>query len=411
MEGNMISYQEALNAIIATAKPTTVETVPLTSALNRIAVADVISPINLPPFNNSAMDGFAIRSAASKNASPENPLKLNVTTSLPAGSDLSDVQLGETCAIMTGAPVPDCYDAVIQIENVSIHEENGNRQIEITQAVEKHDHMRFAGEDARQGQTVIFAGQMIRPQDIMLLAACGISEIAVYSKVSIAIATSGEEISDNYTTPLRFGQIYNANAPLLQNLAVAPLFDTHYAGIIGDNQDALLKFIQDNPQQILITTGAVSMGDWDFIPQTLKQLGAKIIFHKTAIRPGKPILFAILPDGRYFFGLPGNPVSSFVGWRFFVTPLIRALFGLAPEKPQIAIAGNKFHKKHKLRQFLKANLSIDDGIAKLMISDGQESFKISPLTTSNVWAISLEEQQINNGDKVQFVPLLPDWHN
>lgn len=409
MEVNMISYQQAVQLIRDTAKPIPSENVALERALNRISASEVRSSINLPPFNNSAMDGFAVKSNTTLNASENNPVILQVSDVLPAGSNLDNLVAGEACAIMTGAPVPDCYDAVVQIENVVITTTDTGRQIRLTSPVEQFENMRFAGEDVELNQPILTKGQKIRPQDIMLLAACGISSLQVYSNITIAIATSGEEISDNYDQPLEFGQIYNANAPLLQNLANNIPCEAHYAGIIGDNQHALLDFINQNPQQILITTGAVSMGDWDFIPQTLKQLGAEIVFHKTAIRPGKPILFAILPDGRYFFGLPGNPVSSFVGWRFFVVPLLRALLGLGAEKTSTAIARNQFHKKHKLRQFLKANLLIDDGVAAITINNGQESFKISPLTTSNVWAISLEEQQINSGDKVQFIPLLPDW--
>ena len=162
--------------------------------------------------------------------------------------------------------------------------------------------------------------------------------------------------------------------------------------------------------QILLTTGAVSKGKWDFIPQTLRGIGAEIIFHSVAIRPGKPILFAKLADGRYFFGLPGNPVSSFVGWRFFVIPLIRSLFNLSREKTIQAQVSGQFSKKHKLRQFLKAKLEIVAAQAEVTISPDQESFKIKPLASSNCWAIAEEDvNKLNIGDLIPVVPLYHDF--
>ncbi len=404
----MISYLAAIELIRSHAKLHTHESVMLQDACGRISAADIYSHMNLPSFNNSAMDGFALKAADTVTASAICPVKLRVGATLAAGSDLQNVELADCIAIMTGAAVPDDYDAIIPIEQVQVVHEGEQKYILVSDGVESSANLRFAGEDVQQNSLIVHANQQLRPQDIMLLAACGVASVTVYSQIAIALATSGEEISDKYSQALNFGQIYNANAPLLQNLATSPVFDLNYHGIIGDSGKELIDLIYNSSAQIIITTGAVSMGEWDFIPETLREIGAEIIFHKTAIRPGKPILFAKFTDGRYFFGLPGNPVSSFVGWRFFVIQLIRAMVGKHAEKISTAIAQNEFHKKHRLRQFLKANLSIDDGLAQLTISREQASFKIAPLTTSNVWAIAGEEQQIKIGDKVQFVPLIAD---
>lgn len=407
----MISYLEALELIRTHAQLYHCEQVSLQDACGRISAEDIYSTIDLPSFNNSAMDGFALKAIDTLSATKVNPVKLRVGTTLAAGSDLQNLELADCTAIMTGAAVPDAYNAIIPIEQVQVIHEGEHKYILVSDAVKLSANLRFAGEDVTQGSLIVRASQQLRPQDIMLLAACGVASVMVYSQITIALATSGEEISDEYNQTLNFGQIYNANAPLLQNLATSPVFDLKYHGIIGDKRSELIELINTSQAQIIITTGAVSMGEWDFIPETLREIGAEIIFHKTAIRPGKPILFAKLTDGRYFFGLPGNPVSSFVGWRFFVIPLIRAILGKASEKSATALASTNFNKKHRLRQFLKANLSIDDGVAQLTISRDQESFKIAPLTSSNVWVIATEEQQINVGDKVQFVPLIADLFN
>ncbi len=404
----MISYHEALELIYANAKEHTTEYITLSEACGRVCAESVISKINLPPFNNSAMDGFAVRFSDTLEANVNSLIKLQVGSVLPAGSNLQDLKLADCVAIMTGAPVPECYDAVIPVENVTVVHENNERYILISEPIKQYANLRFAGEDVPEDGLILSASQKIRPQDIMLLAACGVASICVYSQIKILLAPSGEELSEQYDKPLNFGEIYNSNAPLLQNLANTPAFLLKYHGIIRDNKEELITLISQADAQIIITTGAVSMGEWDFIPAALKELGAEIIFHKTAIRPGKPILFAKLPNGSYFFGLPGNPVASFVGWRFFVLPLIRKTLCQDSEKSCIAIVQNQFHKKHKLRQFLKANLVIDNGVAKVTISSEQESFKIAALTKSNTWVISHEEQQINAGDMVEFVPLIPE---
>ena len=407
----MISYTQALELIRKHAHIINTEMIELKSALGRIASTDIFSPLDLPTFNNSAMDGFAVKSKDCQLATPENPVLLAVGMTLQARANIQIELEAECSAIMTGAPVPDIYDAVIPIEFVELTEIAKKKYISINSPVKAGANLRLIGQDVSKNQLIVKAGTQLRAQDIMLLAACGISQIKVYTKISLAIATTGEEISDNYQQALEFGEIYNANAPLLESLANMPALEARYAGILGDDPKFLKEFIKNSKEQILITTGAVSMGEWDFIPQTLKMLGAEIIFHKVAIRPGKPILFAILNDGRYFFGLPGNPVSSFVGWRFFVFPLLRYLMHLSEEIGIKAKVENNFIKKHSLRQFLRANLEINQAQVQIIISADQESFKIHTLTCNNVWAIAEESQhQINQGELITILPAIPDFN-
>jgi molybdopterin molybdotransferase len=244
----------------------------------------------------------------------------------------------------------------------------------------------------------------------MLLCALGISQLAVFEKIQLVVATSGEEVSDDYTKALRHGEIYNSNAPLLLNMSNAPCFASRYYGILRDNRQTLIDFIAQSPEQILITTGAVSKGKWDFIPETLRELGAEIIFHSVAIRPGKPILFARLKDGRYFFGLPGNPVSAMVGWRFFVIPFLRKMLAKDREAMLELKLSATFKKKHSLRQFLKASLHISGGVAEVEISSEQESFKIKALSENALWAIVGEEQHsLASGELILALPRYADF--
>lgn len=405
----MISYAKALDLLESAATELGVESISSLNALERICAQDIFSPIALPSFDNSAMDGFAVCYNDTLSASEASPLELRVTEIIQAKASALKFAVAEAgccCEIMTGAPIPTGYDAIIPIELVKLIERDGQNYIQIKHAVKMHDNVRFSGEDVGLGALLFKRGQQIQANDVMLLASVGIVKLNVFKALSLAIATTGEEISDNYAQELQHGEIYNSNAPLLMNLAAQRCFAPRYAGILRDHKTTLQEFIQTSSEQILITTGAVSKGKWDFIPDTLRELGAEIIFHAVAIRPGKPVLFARLKDGRFFFGLPGNPVSSMVGWRFFVIPLLCKM--LAKER-EIGIKlrlEHPFKKKHSLRQFLKARLSIQDGLATAQISHAQESFKIHSLTTNDLWAIALEDDlELCTGDLINVVPM------
>ena len=406
----MISYLEALLLLEQNAELLPTEVINTQQSLERIISSDLYSPINLPSFDNSAMDGFALKYAETLDAAPDNPLLFLVNDVIAAGVQLPTVAASAGCSeIMTGAAIPLGYDAVIPLELVEEINLQGNRYIQLTREVSQFANIRFSGEDVKSGTLVLRAGLQIKPCEIMLLSALGIATIKVFKPLGIAIASSGNEISDNYDQALDPGEIYNSNSPLLVNLANIKCFAPRYAGILHDNSEALTSFIQQNTEQVLITTGAVSKGKWDFIPETLCQLGAEIIFHGVAIRPGKPILFARLQDGRFFLGLPGNPLSSMVGWRFFAIPLFYAMWAKQREIPLRLKLKNNFKKSHKLRQFLKAEMCIEEAVAYARIANGQESFKIKSLSAANLWVVVAEDDtQFESGDFINVVPLYPN---
>ena len=406
----MISYQEALDIIINNAKLLATECMSLDKSLGRICADSVTSSMMVPSFTNSAMDGFAVCAHATLLATSTNPVLLKINDIIAAG-DNKEVSDADAVEIMTGARVPDQFDSVIPIEDVEVNRDTNS--ILITRPVKLHTNIRFPGEDFQSKDLIAASGTMINPQHIMAFAATGISTLEVRNSPVVTVISTGQEIVDNQGATLLDSQIYNSNSPYLLAELASIGVNCSYGGIVGDTNDSFIAVLKASAaSDIIITTGAVSKGRWDFIPDSLKEFGAKILFHKINIRPGKPILFAILPNGTYFFGLPGNPASAAVGLRFLVMPLIRAILGLAPEKPMQAQLLKAFTKKGPFRHFLKANIQQNkQGMMQLDILDGQESFKISPLLQANVWAVASEEKnEYTQGEMMDVFPMsLTNW--
>lgn len=398
----MISYNEALEIISQNSCERKIERMRSIEALGFVCAEDIYSQINVPSFNNSAMDGFAVKFKDLENASLNNQIKLPIIKIVAAGDNSQVGTISGAVQIMTGAIVPSGYDAVIPIEEVKI---NG-AEVAFKRPARKNENIRFIGEDVSKDQKILTLNKVVSAEDIMLLHAVGIAEIEVYKKPKLYIFSTGNEITDDYKLPLETGQIYNSNSPYLIARATEEGLQAHYGGIIKDNENNFEQAIANiETGSIIITTGAVSKGKWDFIPETLKKLGAKIHFHRVNIRPGKPVLFASLLNGSYFFGLPGNPISSAIGFRFFVLPLIKNLQGLNSEQPIVAELKNNFVKKGNFKQFLKSNLEFADGKLFVTILDGQESFKISPMTEGNAW-VTLDENIVGakSGSKLSVCP-------
>lgn len=387
----MISYEEALAIILGHAKPHAATKKPLLEALGKIAAQDVVSSIQVPSFRNSAMDGFAVRAAQLAGASPSNPITLPVAAAIAAGELVAAFDVTKAVQIMTGAAVPEPYDAVVPVELVTMQE----GRVTFTAPARRGDHIRHAGEDVAVGQTLLHKGERMTPETIMLLAAAGIDRVDVAEPPKLHILSTGNEITDDYAVPLTGAQIYNSNAPYLMAGAKAQGLEVAYEGIVRDDPARFERKISAlNDPAIIISTGAVSKGAWDFIPETLKNMGATIHFHRVNIRPGKPVLFATLSNGGYYFGLPGNPISSAIGFTFFVMPLVRALQNLPSAQLLIATLENNVTKKGDFRQFLKSDVWLDEaGILRARIADGQESFKISPMAANNAWVVLEEDQR------------------
>ncbi|HET6613478.1 MAG TPA: gephyrin-like molybdotransferase Glp, partial [Kofleriaceae bacterium] len=315
----MKSVDEATRAIRAAVKPLGAERVKLAAARGRIIAAPVFAGRALPPWDNSAMDGFAVRAN-------EVPGTLPIAATIAAGTSPTAGLAPGTCArIMTGAPVPDGADAVIMREDAEVVD--GGGRVAFAQPVNPGQHIRRAGGDIAPGDRALCAGTEMDAPAIGLLAALGHDRVDVARKPAVAIISTGDELIE-VGQDLGPGQIYSSN-----NHALAAQIDEAGGipidlGIAPDNLEAIsASFERARSADIIVTSGGVSVGDFDFVRDALAAIGAQVAFWKVAIKPGKPLVFGTAPPATLIFGLPGNPVSSMVTFELFVRPVIRAMLG------------------------------------------------------------------------------------
>lgn len=392
----MISYEEALKIIAATTSPLAPVSLPSGNALDHILAETVVSPVNLPSFANTAMDGFAL---ATKGHELPAGTEWEVLGEQAAGDGKAQADEG-AWEIMTGARIPDGFDAVIPIEQVQVIQTGDDgrpARIRSHANILPGQHVRHVGEDIALGEITMEAGERLEAQHVMLLAGLGIREVSVTRPPRVALICTGRELIDDVSQPLVEGQIRNSNGPfLLARIAAAGAVVVHYE-TVSDEPDvfiASLKKALSLAPDIVISTGAVSMGRYDFIPDALLRESAEILFHKVAIRPGKPLLFARLAGGQLYFGLPGNPVSSAVGLRFFVEAAIRIHLGLLPERSIKVPIQSAMKKKAGFRFHQKAKLDVNThGQLQVSVLSGQESFRIRPLLQANAWVVLPESAE------------------
>lgn len=429
----MIAFAAAQSLLQQAAVLLPSETVSLNDALGRISAEPVRSRETIPPFANSAMDGFAV-CAADLEAAATSAVSLPVRGLTAAGEAPAtpDVVRGSAWRIMTGAPLPaggdnGNYDSIVPIEQVELLDD-GSR-IRVAESVLRGQHVRVAGEDFARDDEVLAAGVRITPFHIAALATTGIGTLAVRRRPQVAHFATGNELVADASQSLQPGQIRNSNSPFLSAVLAQHGANVRYGGQLRDEAALVAAHLraliagkpgeQVNGQtvpDVILTTGAVSAGDFDFVPQVIHELGGEVIFHKVSIKPGKPILFAKLPNGSHFFGLPGNPVSTAIGFRFFVLPLLRALQGMPEPAPAwAALSGDLRKPKADWRHFLKAQLFVDgDGLLRVRAHSGQESHKIKPLLSSDVWLVLDEGRtEFHEGVRVPIAGLFDEalpWH-
>lgn len=383
MTQDTFAYDDALRVVLETCRALPSEEVAVATGLGRILATPIHSLADLPPFDNSAMDGFALRGEDLVPAGTE----LAVEGEQAAGDGISQAGSG-AWEIMTGARLPDGLDRVIPVEQT---ERLTKTRIRLQADVVRGQNVRAAGSDIRQGEIVLAAGTLLQPQQLMLLAALGIATATVVSRPRVAVICTGRELVDRPAQALAPGQIRNSNGPFLAARLPLAGAEVVHVETVGDDADAFEAAMQRALKagaKVIVTSGAVSMGRYDFVPQALERLGAKTLFHKVAIRPGKPLLFAQLPDGALLFGLPGNPIAVAVGLRFFVEPALRVMLGLAQELPRRIPLLKPYSKKPRLRFHLKSRLYLDtQGRLGVTVLEGQESYRIRPLSEANAWTV------------------------
>lgn len=406
----MIAVGEAQAVVCGQAQRLPAEPVPLEAAFGRVLAADVFSPVDLPPFDNSAMDGFAIRTGG---IAIDAGAEFEVHGEQAAGD--ADRRVAGTGAweIMTGARMPVGLDAIAPVENVLVlARDAGGRpaRIRLTSPLVPEANLRRAGQDVGKGALAVPAGEWIGTSQLMLLAGLGVDEIPVARRPRIAVLCTGRELVDDAARPLGPGEIRNTNAVFLRaRLPAAGAELVHYETVTDepDAFEAALRRAVGARADIVLSTGAVSMGRYDFVPGVLDRAGARVFFHKVAMRPGKPLLFARLAEGPLFFGLPGNPVSTVVGTRFFVEAAMRVMLGLPAERSWWLPLAHDVEKKPGFRLHQKARLELSpDGRLGVTLLQGQESFKTRPLLESTVWAaLPADAGTIHRGTAVEvFAP-------
>jgi molybdopterin molybdotransferase len=326
----MISVEEALAIVIANLPERRIETVAFQSALGCILAENLIATSDIPPFCRSALDGYAVVAADVENA----PVELEIAGEIRAGGGIPQKLMpGRAMSIMTGAPVPEGADAVQMIELTQSLEEG--RKVKILNSVKAHDNIAMRGSEAEKGKIILASGHRIGPAEIAVLATFGYSRIRVWEKPSVAVLATGDELVEYDQMP-RPDQIRNSNAYCLSSQLQLMGLNAEYLGIVRDDKEALRrKMLLGLEKDVLIITGGVSMGEYDFVRDVFPDLGLEILFSKVAIKPGKPTVFARKGD-KLVFGLPGNPISALVTFECFVRPALGRLCGIAhPELPRM----------------------------------------------------------------------------
>ncbi|MBI2337252.1 MAG: molybdopterin molybdotransferase MoeA [Deltaproteobacteria bacterium] len=418
----MISASEAHEKILASVRSLSSEKVSLIDALYRYLASSLLAPIDLPVFDHSAMDGYALCHHDTEVASVGHPVSLKIVGTLAAGDPLrtTPLQPGQAIRIMTGAPIPPGADAVIPFEECVMGSSLDMRQVSqeslkpvscqdltqmlvVTQPLKPGRHVRKVGEDIVEGELVLSRGTRITSRGIALLSSLGLEHVWVGAKPKTRVIVTGDELVKP-GVPLKEGQIYNSNGPSI----VAALEE------IGITPDEIL-WVRDNEKQledcfkaspgvdVILCMGGVSAGDYDFVPKILAKMGAEILFHKIAIKPGKPLLFARF-DQQLIFGLPGNPVSAWVTFDRFVRPALLKMMGAGEcmRPRRLARATEVCVGSLGKEDYLRATLQYCDGEYLARPAGPQGSARLKTLADANgVILIPETKDRIGIGESVE----------
>ena len=396
----MISVDEALNRILTRIPVLGLEKVNIISSLGRVIGEDIVAPRDIPPLDNSAMDGYAVRAADIKRASRDNPISLKVIEDLPAGAlPKSNVRAGQAVRIMTGAPIPGGADAVVMVENT----ERAGDEVSIFQGVPAGENIRRAGEDVQKGDRVIPKGSVIRAAEVGMLASVGRASIYVHQRPVVAILCTGDELVD-VDEEIADHKIVSSNSYTLSAQALECGALPLQLGIAKDKPDEIeAKLQQGLRADVILSSAGVSVGDYDLVKDVLGGIGFQIEFWGVAMRPGQPLVFGTIA-GRPTFGLPGNPVSSMVSFEQFVRPSLLKMMGHKNLfRPAVeAVLKEDINKKAGRRHFMRARVSLEEGRYMVTTTGPQGSGILDSMVEANALLIVPEEvTDIKAGETVQ----------
>jgi len=389
----MITVNQALNLVEQTATLSKIITIPIAKINGHVLAADILSPINFPPFNQSAMDGYAI----SENQSPTYQQK----GVIQAGQDASEITItkGETYRIFTGGMVPNNAWAVVRQEDALI---SGN-DISFEVFPKELANIRFEAESVKKGELILPKGTLLTPAAIGLLVSLGIQEVSVYAKPSFAIISTGDELVP-IGSVLSKGKIYESNAPMLANALKTMGFEDIALFHVKDDSQSTYNLLKEAIEHFdyLLISGGVSVGDYDFVAQSLIQLGVQQHFHKVKQKPGKPLFYGTFQNKK-IFGLPGNPAAALTLFYIYVLPSIHYSIGrnfLGLRKASLKSI-SQLSKPENRAQFLKALADESKGTVEIL--EGQSSAMLQTFALANAIVYLDENELIEKGDWVKVL--------
>ena len=390
----MKSYSQALKILKENKIEINDENINSSKSLNRVSSIDIYTNSDYPSANNASFDGYAIKSKDTNKLDNKIYQKFKIIGSIAAGDKpiKKKIKKFETVEIMTGALIPKSFDTIIPIEQINFYPNKKKaRCILLNKKVPKFKHIRFKGSDYKKGDLLISKGTILQSSHILALKTLGVLNIKVKKIPKILFFSTGNEITNQQIIP--DWKVRNSNSHYIHSLKENFLFDYKDGGILRDKDklkfEKKIKKILNSNIDIIITSGAVSAGKFDFIPNVIKKFKHSSYFKGVAIRPGKPVLFAkIKGKQKAIFGLPGNPISSAACFRFFIYPYLQNLLGIKEEKPIKATLKNSFNKKKLFTRFIKSKINTTkNGNVEVKILKGQESYRIQSFVNSNIWTL------------------------
>jgi len=393
----MISIETAQEIILSRIVTLPTEDVPLLQGLGRVIAEDVHAPWDIPLSDNSAMDGYAFSSLSPKRE------QWVVADFIPAGGErTTPVAPGEAVKIMTGAPIPPGCDTVVPVEEV----EQTADGIRLSGEVKPGSHIRRRGEDIRENDLVIAAGSIVRPQEIGLLVSLGRTDVSVYRKVRVAILATGDELLEAGSTPAS-GRIINSNSHSLAAQVLEAGAEPLLIGIAADSGEATREKILEGLQaDMLITTGGVSVGDRDFVKESIQELGGELLFWKVNMKPGKPVAFAML-EGKPLFALPGNPVAAMVGFEMFVRPAMLQMMGHSRIfRPVVrAVLAEQMVNRGERPHLVRVRVTLEHGVYSARTTGSQSSANLVSLSKGNCLLMLAPNTTIAAGGTAEIIVL------
>ncbi|MEB2309407.1 MAG: molybdopterin molybdotransferase MoeA [Candidatus Brocadiaceae bacterium] len=398
----MISVDTAIKIVEDTIRPLPVITIPFENALGFCLAQDVYSDIDMPPFDRSAMDGYAV---IAEDTTPA-PVELTVIEDIAAGHmPTKTISRGQASKIMTGAAVPKGADAVVKFEETE--DLSANSRVKILRSIDRRRNISSRGEDMQVGQTVLRKNMLIRPQEIGILATVGKSHVEVFAAPTIGIISTGDELVNVGMKPSA-AQIRNSNGYSLAAQSRSMRTDVELLGIVKDTKEEISKMMcRGFRKDILILSGGVSMGEYDLVGDVMKDLNTQIYFEKVALRPGKPVIFG-KKDKTFIFALPGNPVASFVTFELFIYPAIRKMMGF-PNIHRTTVKASlemEILVKRKRREYRPALLRMHNNAWLVSPVEWHGSADLLATTMANCLLIVREDaEKLMAGDLVDVISL------